>query len=95
MTALRARIDDPGFKALVDDFDQAWPNVPRTRDLLETGAGGVTSGSAVGNPARQARVIRQRSGRSHFASSLSPRGRGVQEPQTLECDRLGKDRRPA
>jgi hypothetical protein len=30
MTALRARIDDPGFKALVDDFDQAWPNVPRS-----------------------------------------------------------------
>src|SRR5262252_5819297 len=32
---LRARLDEPGFKELVADFDQAWPQVPRTRDLLE------------------------------------------------------------
>jgi hypothetical protein len=35
MTTLRARLDEPGFKELVADFDQAWPNVPRTRDLLD------------------------------------------------------------
>src|ERR1700753_1843669 len=35
MASLRAVIDAPGFKALIDDFEQAWPNVPRSRDLLE------------------------------------------------------------
>jgi len=32
---LKERISSPDFKDLVDDFNQAWPNVPRTRDLLE------------------------------------------------------------
>jgi len=36
LTTLRARLDAPDFKELVADFDQAWPNVPRTRDLLES-----------------------------------------------------------
>ena len=35
LATLRARLDAPGFKELVADFDQAWPHVPRTRDLLE------------------------------------------------------------
>src|SRR5215469_17980378 len=35
MAALRAVVDAPGFKALVDDFSDAWPNVPRSRDLIE------------------------------------------------------------
>jgi hypothetical protein len=35
MATLRARLDAPGFKELVADFDRAWPQVPRTRDLLE------------------------------------------------------------
>jgi hypothetical protein len=35
MTALRTALGAPGFKELVDDFDQAWPNVPRTRDMME------------------------------------------------------------
>ena len=35
MATLRARLDEPGFKELVADFDQAWPHVPRTRDLIE------------------------------------------------------------
>ena len=35
MATLRARLDEPGFKELVADFDQAWPQVPRTRDLIE------------------------------------------------------------
>jgi hypothetical protein len=35
MATLRARIADPDFKTLVADFDQAWPNVPRTRDMME------------------------------------------------------------
>jgi hypothetical protein len=36
LATLRARLDAPGFKELVADFDQAWPQVPRTRDLLES-----------------------------------------------------------
>jgi len=35
MATLRARLDESGFKELVADFEQAWPQVPRTRDLLE------------------------------------------------------------
>jgi hypothetical protein len=35
VATLRKALDAPGFKELVADFDQAWPNVPRTRDLLE------------------------------------------------------------
>ena len=35
MAALRRALDAPGFKELVADFDQAWPQVPRTRDLIE------------------------------------------------------------
>ena len=35
MATLRARLDEPGFKELVDDFNRAWPNVPRTRDMME------------------------------------------------------------
>ena len=35
MTTLRALAEAPGFKALVDDFNDAWPNVARSRDLLE------------------------------------------------------------
>jgi hypothetical protein len=35
MAALRERIESPDFKLLVDDFNQAWPRVPRTRDLIE------------------------------------------------------------
>ena len=36
VATLRARLDEPGFKELVADFDQAWPQVPRTRDLIES-----------------------------------------------------------
>ncbi len=36
MATLRARLDAPGFKELVADFDRAWPQVPRTRDLIES-----------------------------------------------------------
>lgn len=35
VAALRTALDAPGFKELVADFDQAWPNVPRTRDMVE------------------------------------------------------------
>ena len=35
MATLRNCLDSPGFKALVADFDQAWPQVTRTRDLIE------------------------------------------------------------
>ena len=35
VATLRERLDSPDFKVLVADFDQAWPQVPRTRDLLE------------------------------------------------------------
>ena len=35
VATLRARLDSPDFKVLVADFDQAWPQVPRTRDLIE------------------------------------------------------------
>ena len=33
--ALRSRIESPDFKLLVADFDEAWPQVPRSRDLIE------------------------------------------------------------
>ena len=36
MTALRNRLDSPDFKLLVADFDQAWPQVTRSRDMIET-----------------------------------------------------------
>ncbi|HEY1364110.1 MAG TPA: hypothetical protein VGF60_17850 [Xanthobacteraceae bacterium] len=36
LATLRSRLDSPGFKMLVADFDQAWPQVPRTRDLIES-----------------------------------------------------------
>jgi hypothetical protein len=35
MQNLRRRIESPDFKLLVADFDSAWPQVPRTRDLME------------------------------------------------------------
>jgi hypothetical protein len=35
MAALRRSLESPDFKLLVADFDQAWPKVPRTRDMLE------------------------------------------------------------
>jgi hypothetical protein len=35
MAALRSRIDSADFKLLVDDFNAAWPQVERTRDLME------------------------------------------------------------
>ena len=35
VATLRARLDSPDFKVLVADFDQAWPQVARTRDLIE------------------------------------------------------------
>ena len=35
MATLHARLEEPGFKELVADFDHAWPNVPRTRDMIE------------------------------------------------------------
>jgi hypothetical protein len=35
ISTLRKALDSPGFKELVADFDQAWPQVPRTRDLIE------------------------------------------------------------
>ena len=36
MTALRNRLESPDFKLLVADFDQAWPHVTRSRDMIET-----------------------------------------------------------
>jgi hypothetical protein len=35
MTTLRNVLDGSGFKALIADFDQAWPHVTRSRDLIE------------------------------------------------------------
>ena len=35
MAAVRSSLDSPDFKLLVADFDQAWPHVSRTRDLIE------------------------------------------------------------
>ena len=35
MQNLRRRIGSPDFKLLVAEFDSAWPQVPRTRDLME------------------------------------------------------------
>jgi hypothetical protein len=35
MATLRKRLDSPGFKMLVADFDEAWPRVTRSRDLIE------------------------------------------------------------
>jgi len=35
MGALKERIDSADFKMLVADYDKAWPNVTRTRDLIE------------------------------------------------------------
>ncbi len=35
MENLRRCIESPDFKLLVADFDSAWPQVPRTRDLME------------------------------------------------------------
>lgn len=32
---LRRRIESPDFTLLVADFDKVWPQVPRTRDLIE------------------------------------------------------------
>jgi hypothetical protein len=36
MATLRHSLKSPAFKMLVADFDQAWPRVTRTRDLIET-----------------------------------------------------------
>jgi hypothetical protein len=35
MATLRDRLAAPDFKMLVADFDQAWPRVTRSRDLIE------------------------------------------------------------
>jgi hypothetical protein len=35
MATLRKCLDSPGFKMLVADFDEAWPRVTRSRDLIE------------------------------------------------------------
>ena len=35
MAALHDSLESPGFKALVADFDEAWPQVTRSRDLIE------------------------------------------------------------
>jgi hypothetical protein len=35
MATLRSRLDSADFKLLVADFDQAWPKVARSRDLIE------------------------------------------------------------
>jgi hypothetical protein len=35
MATLRKRLDSPGFKMLVADFDETWPRVTRSRDLIE------------------------------------------------------------
>ena len=35
VAAMRERLDSPDFKLLVADFDQAWPHVARSRDLIE------------------------------------------------------------
>ena len=36
MATLHHSLESPAFKMLVADFDQAWPRVRRTRDLIET-----------------------------------------------------------
>jgi hypothetical protein len=36
MATLRSRLDAPGFKMLIADFDQAWPQVIRSRDMIES-----------------------------------------------------------
>jgi len=36
MATLRKCLDSPGFKLLVADFDDAWPRVTRSRELIET-----------------------------------------------------------
>jgi hypothetical protein len=35
VATLRKTLEAPGFKVLVADFDQAWPHVTRSRDLIE------------------------------------------------------------
>jgi hypothetical protein len=35
VAAVRRSLESPDFKMLVADFDEAWPHVPRTRDLIE------------------------------------------------------------
>jgi hypothetical protein len=35
MATLRDCIESPTFKLLIADFDQAWPRVARSRDLIE------------------------------------------------------------
>ena len=35
VATLRNVLDGPGFKVLVADFDQAWPRIARSRDLIE------------------------------------------------------------
>ena len=36
MATLRERLDSSDFKLLIADFDQAWPGVTRSRDLIES-----------------------------------------------------------
>ena len=36
IATLRTLVEAPGFKVLVDDFDAAWPGIPRSRDLVES-----------------------------------------------------------
>ncbi len=35
VAAVKKALESSAFKELVADFDQAWPEVPRTRDLIE------------------------------------------------------------
>jgi hypothetical protein len=35
MATLRNCVDSSGFKVLVADFDETWPRVTRSRDLIE------------------------------------------------------------
>lgn len=35
IATLRSRIESPDFKLLVADFDKSWPQIPRSRDLIE------------------------------------------------------------
>ena len=35
IATLRKSLDSPGFKMLVADFDEAWPRVRSSRDLIE------------------------------------------------------------
>jgi hypothetical protein len=36
MATLRSTLESPDFKLLIADFDAAWPQVTRSRDLIES-----------------------------------------------------------